>query len=455
MSDLLSDPRGKDLLAAQPEVISDLATMFHGVATTAESTAGGLRGASGDANWTGSAANAFRQGLGQVPDQLGKVSSSYHEAAAALSGFEAEVYSLKPAFQSIVSQLGPAQAQLANAQSSLTSAQNSLGQAQSSAMAKTMENPLKPPTTVPLSSPLHDAVNTATGVVSSAQEQISSLTSRGFNLLDEFDSARGAAQGRVSTAAHVPPHPGFWDSVFGGIGHFLAGVGSFIIKPVEDLPGAIAAVASDPGNLGNWGKLAEDVAGTAMLAATILAPFAAPELIAADAATDGAAAGAEGASEAAADVAEEGASKGLSLQDVVDGANTTSRWAARTAGTLDAADDTEHGDFGEAALDGGLAWLPDSTEPSNMIGEGDQAVEAAKGTSEAWEDLQKTVGKLPDSDLKSALNEATTEGKETAEQAVAQAQHNSDTTGQILDYGADKAKEVGKDWVDGKIGVAH
>ena len=90
-----------------------------------------------------------------------------------------------------------------------------------------------------------------------------------------------------------------------------------------------------------------------------------------------------------------------------------------------------------------------------MIGQGDQAVEDSKITSEAWEDMQKAVGTLPDSDLKSLLNEATTQGKETADQAVTQAQYNSDTTGQLLDYGTDKAKEAGKQWADKKLGIAH
>jgi hypothetical protein len=225
-----NDPRAHDLLGADPGVVSSLVGMFRTVAMQAQSTADGLHGAASDATWTGSAASAFRQGVGQLPADLNKVTSSYQEAAGALAAYEGELSSLKPAFQSIVSQLGSANGALANAQSSLSSAQSELSTAQSKLTAAAVTHPLaaNPLPAVPLSSPLHTAVNAASSAVGNAQGEISALSARGFSILDEFESARNAAKGRVSSASHIPPHRSFWDSVFHDIGNGLSAFGHFV-----------------------------------------------------------------------------------------------------------------------------------------------------------------------------------------------------------------------------------
>jgi hypothetical protein len=440
MSDLLGDQRAKDLLAADPGVVHQLVAMFRAVASQAQVTGDGLRGAAGDASWTGNAADAFRQGLGKLPDDLGKVTSSYQEAADALGSFEGELSSLRPAFQSIVSQLQSAQSQLSTAQSQLTSAQSALSTAQAQATAKSFSSPLSPLVSVPASSPLNTAVNAAGGAVSNAQGEVASLTGRGFHLLDEFDSARSSAQGRVSHASHVPPHRGFWDSLFHSVGNFLVSVGKFIIKPVLDLPSAIANFAADP-SLATFGKLAEDVGGTALLAAVVLAPFAAPELAAADAA----AAGTEGAA-----AATEG---GLTLQGVVDGANFVAINSGKLRATANVVQDLQHNNYGAAAIDTTFGAFPDA---SNVLGVGDRAVKQAEGTAQAWGDLQNAVHELPlPSDIQGALSAAAGQGKESAEQLAQQAQYNADHYGQIIGYGAEQGKKAVQHPIDVAVGAPH
>jgi len=452
MSDLLDDQRAKDLLAADPSVVNGLVVGFRQVAVQAQTTADGLHGAAGDADWTGTAADAFRSGLGKLPGDLAKVTSSYQEAGDALDTFEGSLSSLKPAFQSIVSQLQSAQIQLTNAQNQLTSAQNSLSTAQSKALAQSVTTPLAPLKGVPLTSPLHTAVDAASGAVSNMQGEMAGLTSQGFNLLDEFDSARSAAQGRVSSASHVPPHRSFWDSFFHDVGNVMG----FIFKPILNLPSAIADFAEHP-SLSTFGKLAEDVGGTALIVATALAPFAAPELIAADAAEEGTAAGAEGVADAATDAATdesaEAASKGLTLQQVVDGANTVSKGAGYVSGTTNVAEDIEHGNLAEAEFDAEMMALPGAADSAGI---GDQEVKEAESTVQGWQSLEDDIHELPlPSEVQSELGQAVSEGKETAEQAAKQAQYYADRYGQALDYGTEKGEDSGGGAIDGAMGVKH
>jgi hypothetical protein len=444
MSDLLGDQRAKDLLAADPGVVSQLVAAFRVVAAQAQSTGDELRGVGGQANWTGSAADAFRQGLGKLPGDLDKVNSSYEEAANGLDAFEVELSSLQPKLKSILAQIQSAQSGLANAQSQLSSAQTALSTAQSQALTKSITTPMAPLVTVPASSPLHTAVDAASGAISNAQNEIASLTQQGFALLDEFASSRGTAQGKVASASHVPPHPSFWDSVFGGVGNFLAGlgkgildVGKFILHPLLDLPSAIGNFIAHPG-WKSFGELAEDVAGTALIVATIVAPFAGAELLAADASEEAAAAGVEGATEAGT----EAAGRATELQNLVKNANLTAKWAGRAGGASTAISDIEDGDYVPAVMEAATPWIPDT---SNLLGIGDKGIESSEGVATAWGNLEKQVNDLPDSSIvKAALGDIPTLGKETAEQMAQVAKLNLDLGGQQIDYASEQLKRVVK-----------
>jgi hypothetical protein len=353
--------------------------MFRTVAMQAQSTADGLHGAANDATWTGSAASAFRQGVGQLPGDLNKVTSSYQEAADALAAYEGELSSLKPAFQSVVSQLGSADGALANAQSSLSSAQSELNTAQSKLTAAAMTKPLaaNPLPTVPLTSPLHTAVNAASSAVGNAQGEISALSARGFSILDEFESTRNAAKGRVSSASHIPPHRSFWDSVFHDIGnglsafgHFVEGIGVGIWNSVTGTVGAFENFVNDP-TLANFGKLASDVAVDASI---VVLAAAAPEAL-----------GLVGAAEVASEGAAEG---GVTLAARLATLGNGADGVAKGAVGLKALTDLGQGHYAEAGVDGVFIALPGGDSVANAAHVGDAAAEDAASVSEAAKTLQ-------------------------------------------------------------------
>ncbi|MDQ6775290.1 MAG: hypothetical protein M3071_03500 [Actinomycetota bacterium] len=438
MSDLLGDQRAKDLLAADPGVVHQLVAMFGVVAAQAQTTGDGLKGAVGDENWTGGAAEAFKHGVGsKFPDELGKVTSSYREAADALGAFEGQLSSLKPAFQSIVSQLQSLQSQLASAQSQLSSAQSALGTAQAQAVNRSFTAPLSPPASVPLTSPLYTAVNAAAGTVNNLNGEIGSLTGRGFQLLDDFDSARGAAQDRVSHAAQVPPHRGWWQSAL----NVVVSIGKFIIHPLTDLPSAVANFYSHPG----WetlGKLTEDVAGTALLVATVVAPFAAPELLAADAAEATAAEGAAAATEG-----------GLTLQGAVDITNGVANYGTKAAAAINVVQDVKGHNLNAAVIDTTFGALPDA---SNYLGIGDQQVKQAEGTVTALGDLQNAAHQLPlPADIQNAVAVAAGAAKPGAEQYAKESQWIADRIGAPVAWGGEQLRNAAQKPVDHSVCAPH
>jgi hypothetical protein len=298
-----------------------------------------------------------------------------------LNALEGELSTLKPAFQSIVAQLESAQSQLTGAQSQLQSAQSALSVAQAKATATSFASPLSPLASVPMTSPLHTAVSAAGSAVSNAQGEIAALTSRGFRLLDEFESARGAAQGRVSTASHVPPHRSFWDSVFHDVGnwmsdtgHFLLGAGNFVLDVgkgiVDSVTGTWSAIdnfANHP-SLATFGELAKDVAVDASI---VVLAAAAPEalgLVSAEVAAEGAAGGA----------AEEGVSLAARLATVGKTAGAVSQDAA----ALKADADLFQGHYADYAVDFAFASIPTGENVADYFKVGDHAAEEAASTAE-------------------------------------------------------------------------
>jgi hypothetical protein len=282
VGDPLSDPRAADLLAADPGEVASLAGAFHNVAAQAQTAIGGLHGAHNDATWTGGAADAFRSQLGKLPGDLAKVHQSYGETASALDGYGAQLGPLQSRFRSLSSQISSTQSSLTTAQGNLSTAQNNLTTATSAPHAKPSS---------PAVINAHTAVQNASGSVGRLQGDLSGLQGQAFRVLDEFDSVRGHARSRVSSASGVAPSQSFWGGVMGaignfmsGAGHFFAATGKFIAKMATgvydaavSLPSDIAAVYDHPGDLKAWSKLGGDlgtVAGAvAVVAAVIVCPL--------------------------------------------------------------------------------------------------------------------------------------------------------------------------------------
>jgi uncharacterized protein YukE len=260
MSDPLSDPRAADLLSADPGEVWVLAALFRQVGGEAEAIAGALRGAPNEGTWTGAAASAFRQKVGQLPGELDKVQQAYQDVAGALNTYESELATVKPAFQRLAEQLGSARGALTGAQGQLTGAQNHLTTALSAPHAKP---------TSPAVQNAQDAVQTAAGAVSRLQGEVSGLEAQGFALLNRFQGARDGCTGKVSSACSLAPHQSWWDHVMSDVGnwmtdagHFFEAIGMGIWKGVTGLPGALVDWVEHP-SWKTFAKLAEDIAITA------------------------------------------------------------------------------------------------------------------------------------------------------------------------------------------------
>src|SRR3984885_5472316 len=260
MSDPLSDPRAADLLSADPGEVWVLAAVFRQVAGEAQSIAGALRGAPNEATWTGAAATAFRNTVGQLPSELDKVEQSYQDVARALDAYETRLAELKPAFQRLAEQLGSARGALTGAQGQLTGAQNHLTSALAAPHAKA---------TSPGVQNAQDAVQTASGAVSRLQGELSGLEAQGFALLSQFQGVRDGCTGKVSSACSLAPHQSWWDHFMGDVGNWMTGAGHFfkamglgIYHGVTGLPGALVDWVEHP-SWKTFAKLAEDIAITA------------------------------------------------------------------------------------------------------------------------------------------------------------------------------------------------
>jgi uncharacterized protein YukE len=275
MSDPLTDPRAAALLHAQPDEVGTLAGEFRRVASQAETSISGLRGANGDASWTGAAADAFRTQLGKLPGDLEKVHESYGRAASALSAYAGELGPLKSKLQSLVSQLHSAQSAVSNAQGHLNSAKGNLTSATSAPHTKASS-----PSVVNA----HNAVSSAGGALTQAQGELSGLQQQAFHILDEADTFRGHARSAVSSAAGVAPSSGGWFSgMMHSIGNFMSSAGHFAVGMVKDvvhsaeaLPGDALHVLEHPLDLHDWAKLGEDVGTVAGAVALVASVFICP-----------------------------------------------------------------------------------------------------------------------------------------------------------------------------------
>jgi uncharacterized protein YukE len=274
MGDPLSDPRAHGLLTADTGEIGALAAAFQRVAGQAQTSASALRGANADGTWTGQAADAFRTQLGKLPGDLDKVEHSYGEVATALNAYANGLEPVQTQFRSLASQLTTARSNLSSAQSNLSTAKSSQSTAASAPHASS---------STPAVVNANTAVSNASGAVSNLQGQVSGLESRGYHLLDEFDTMRGHARSTVSSASGVAPSQGWFSSMMhgignfmGGVGHFFAGIGEDVWNSAKSLPSDVAQVIEHPTDLHDWAKLGKDAATVAGAIAVVAAVVVCP-----------------------------------------------------------------------------------------------------------------------------------------------------------------------------------
>lgn len=110
MTDPLSDPRARDLIAAVPGELGNLASGLAQAAGDSALTAHGLSAVQQDPSWTGPAADAFRGSLARVPRQLGRIQSRLAIVSTALAAYEDGLVEVRAAFVRTVARLADAEA---------------------------------------------------------------------------------------------------------------------------------------------------------------------------------------------------------------------------------------------------------------------------------------------------------------------------------------------------------
>jgi uncharacterized protein YukE len=395
MGDPLTDPRAQALLNTSPSELDGLASFFQRVAGEARNASSGLQGAHGDETWTGGAASAFRTQLGKLPGDLSNVEQSYSDVASALRTYSSQVEPIRSQFQTVYNQLQSAQGNLTSAQGGLQTAQGNLSSAQNAPKAKPSDPAVKSATT---------AVGTARGTVNRLQSEVTGLDTHGCHLLDEFDTVRGACSSAVKRAGdRAPQHH---SSFFGSICHIADDVGHFVAKAGEAIGASfknvfdghdIMAFIEHP-SWKTFGQLARDVATVASVVAIAAAPFAAPELLGADAteagaegaaeagadgAADGATDGAAGAGEGAGDGASGGKSTWQSFREGAARVNSQGTNVARAANVYSVESDIGQGDYKGALIDGAFTAAGFSDKAVDALGLGDGTAEEAKAAAES------------------------------------------------------------------------
>lgn len=280
MADPLSDPRARELLAADPGEVGAAAYTLRVVALEAQGVAGGLRAAPHSAHWWGESADAFRNTIGNYPAQLDTVHHSYGEAASALSGYEGELAPLQSAFRALEQQIESARRSAA-ALSGQLYAQDRRVQSCNFMLREDAWGHAKPTATLLAADTSAGERAAATaGALERFQGEAAALEASAFRILDAFSGERHTLVSKLAAAAALAPKsPPWWDRALHDVGHFIEGVALGAYHAGRDIVPAIEACAEHPG----WeslGRLAADVgvlAGTAALALTLLG---APELAA-------------------------------------------------------------------------------------------------------------------------------------------------------------------------------
>jgi uncharacterized protein YukE len=394
MGNALTDPRAQDLLNTSPEEIDRLAGFFQKVSSQANTSSSALRGAHGDLNWTGNAADAFRQQLGKLPSDLDTIDSSYAKAAAAVRTYASQVAPVKSRFQTLYNELSSEQSSLGTAQARASSAQTAYSQAAGAKGAKPTDSAV---------TGAHTTLTTAQGALTTLQNEMGTQNTTALHLLDEFDTLRGACRSAVQDAAgQAPQHH---SSLFGSIAHFVDNVGHFVGGVAKNIGESFKNVFDghdiidfvEHPSWKTFGRLAGDVATVAGVIALVAAPFAAPELLEADAAVDGA----EGAAAGSADAAGEGAADGAAgaagaaggdgagegaetvgrVQRFREGARTTNEVAgnvAKQSNAFNIGAEVGQGHYKDAGIDTAFTALGAGDRFVNKLGVGDDAAEEDK-----------------------------------------------------------------------------
>ncbi len=198
ITDPLTDPLAVALRNARPDDLALLQRDFLTAAEQARSTGRGLTQAAGDTQWTGAAADAFRSAVGELPTHLAAIDAGYSSVASALSSYIDRVPQYQSQFAGYTAQLEEAQMRQDGQQQTYDTARAAFDRVLHTAPG-----------------PGHAAaLSRAQGELNAAQRQleywngqVTRLTSRAAEVLEDFLTSRETCRHLVSQAAAAAPQP--------------------------------------------------------------------------------------------------------------------------------------------------------------------------------------------------------------------------------------------------------
>jgi uncharacterized protein YukE len=240
---------GEQVPLPDPDAIEDLANHYGQVRDQIGEVQEQLQGADQDTTWTGAAADAFRQGLGDLPGELTKAHNSYNDMAITLSAYADGVRSWVGQYRSLAQQANDVDCELEQAKYALQQAK-ATGADTTSLQAR----------------------------VDSLNDELSSLRSQLSHLVDsEFHALADTCVQGIRQAESAGISNTFWEGLcefFDGVAEGLVAVGKFVynavIKPIENLPGDIVNVCEHPGDLSAWSQFLGDASSLIATASLVL-----------------------------------------------------------------------------------------------------------------------------------------------------------------------------------------
>jgi uncharacterized protein YukE len=378
------DILGESVPVPDPDAISGLASHYTSVSATMKDVHDQLTALQQDAHWTGTAAQNFRANLSDLPGELTKAYNSYSDMGSTLSTYSQGV-------SDWLGRLTHAVNQANDVQYELEQAKNALEQAQASGGDTT-------------------GMQTNIDTLKSELQWYQGVIYRLFN--DDLSALASTCVQGIQNAENAGISNTFWGGIsqdLGDIGTVLGDVGGFVsnvvLKPLEDLPGDLAFLATHLDDPEAWSHVLRDLTGvlTDVLMVAALASLVVPGLGEVDLGLLGVAVTAmsvvkTGTDAAAALEGEAGASWGDVGWDVADDALAGMGNYADGAGDL--VDDVSALGTGGLALNGMSSDLSGAADILNSVGlpSGgllDSAATLSEQSTAAFQALDDTWGNAP------------------------------------------------------------
>jgi uncharacterized protein YukE len=220
---------GELAITGDPAEVGDLSRALRRITDHVAECKNQLAGAAGNVDWRGDAANAYRDKLGTLPEELEKVRASYDEASWALWAYESALRDLQ-------------------SRSTRAAGRAYDGQARIDAIARARRSGQH--------DPRWDWEEQA------ARDELHAAKREARNVHDEFLDAVRTCCDRINEASDRGIHNSFGSAfdryVVQDAGGFLLNAGAGLLHTVEDLPAAFEDFVEHP-SLESFSRLLDDV----------------------------------------------------------------------------------------------------------------------------------------------------------------------------------------------------